>query len=41
VIGPGAKIGDGARLRDAVVLAGAELAPRSIVFGGVFATDAT
>ena len=41
VIGERAKIGAGARLRGAVVLADGELPPGSVVFGGVFGTDAS
>jgi mannose-1-phosphate guanylyltransferase len=41
VIGEGVRIGAGARIRGAVVLAGAEVPAGSIVFGGVFGTDAS
>lgn len=40
VIGPGASVGAGAMLRGAVVLGGAQVPERSVVFGGLFGTDA-
>ena len=38
VIGDGAKIGAGSRLRDVIVLPGAELAPQSVLIGAILGT---